>query len=153
MSENKKPMCKNMYIITLQLTWFRNWIFLWKKMLTLAFFHSNRKSIYNFLKYIVITWIVSSFFLKNYETFLLFNLASVFCFGTTMCHFIIEKNLLPPNWLANQKKSLLERFKELKKTLWQKLYFKVVILSKYVWTVTLVFMWNSAQQEKFNFYF
>ena len=58
----------------------------------------------------------SKYFVKSYETFLLFNLASVIlCFGTTMCHFILEKNLLPPNWLVNQKKSLLERSKELKK--------------------------------------
>ena len=67
-----------------------------KKILTSAFFLNNRKNIHNFLKYIASTWIVPSFikiyyFVKSYETFLLFNLASIFlCFGTTMCHFILE---------------------------------------------------------------
>ena len=67
-----------------------------KKILTSAFFLNNRKNIHNFLKYIASTWIVPSFikiyyFVKSYETFLLFNLASVFlCFDTTMCHFILE---------------------------------------------------------------
>ena len=57
---------------------------------------NNRKNIHNFLKYIASTWIVPSFikiyfFVKSYETFLLFNLASVFlCFDTTMCYFILE---------------------------------------------------------------
>ena len=53
---------------------------------------------------------------SKYETFLLFNVARAFlCFGTTMCHFILEKNLLPTNWLVNQKQSLLQKSKELKK--------------------------------------
>ena len=109
-------------------------------------FHNNRKNIHNFLKYYVSNELCqvllkSKYFSNSYEAFLLFNLANVFlCFGTTMCHFILEKNLLPPNWMVNQKKSLLERSKKLKKPYGQKLYFKVVILSKYAWTIKILWV-------------
>ena len=133
-------------------------------------FHNNRKNIHNFLKYFVSNELCqvllkSKYFGNSYEAFLLFNLANVFlCFGTTMCHFILEKNLLPPNWLVKQKNSLLERSKELKKTYdknyilrWSSSQNMPGLKKIYLWTHlifahlnTLIFLFKQVQSRVYS---
>ena len=118
-NKNKRSMCKNMYIIILQLTWPRNWIF-YEENADVGIFFTAIGRIFIISRSILLlnelcqVLLKSKYFVKSYETFPLFNLASVVSVKPcvilssrkTYCHVI--------DW-STKKKSLLERSKELKK--------------------------------------